>query len=87
MTAPKFTPGPWTYTKCRCGHPACRQYTISVQDAVGFDEPDARLIAAAPAMHAALVELLKMAELSAHQFPLLSEAKTKARAALAKVEG
>jgi hypothetical protein len=42
------TPGPWSYSKCPCGAEVCSQFTISVQWSVGFEEADARLIAAAP---------------------------------------
>ena len=50
----QHTPGPWSFSPCRCGHPSCRQQTISVQGSVGFDPADARLIAAAPDMLEAL---------------------------------
>jgi hypothetical protein len=60
-----FTPGPWSYDKCHCGHPGCDQHTVSVQGGVGFIEADARLIAAAPAMYEALKDLLSAVEAQA----------------------
>jgi len=44
----KHNAGPWSYRKCPCGMKGCNQYTVSVQGSAGFDEADARLIAAAP---------------------------------------
>ena len=57
MTQSKHTLGPIHYSKCRCGHPSCNQYTLSTQGSVGFEEADARLYAAAPDL-LALVELV-----------------------------
>jgi len=46
---------PWKMEKCRCGHPACNMYTISVAGADGrFRKEDAQLICAAPDMYEAL---------------------------------
>lgn len=56
------TPGPWSIEKCKCGHPACKQYTISTQGSVGFDEADARLISAAPDLLEALQALSALPE-------------------------
>lgn len=44
----------WTMRECPCGHRSCKQFTISVQGSVGFDEDDAKLIIAAPKMAALL---------------------------------
>jgi len=57
MTQAQHTPGPWTVEKCLCGHPACRAYGTSNGNFVqgtGYSLEDATLIAAAPAMLAAL---------------------------------
>lgn len=51
----QHTPGPVHIERCKCGHPACSQYTLSTQRSVGFDLADATLYAAAP-------ELLEVAE-------------------------
>lgn len=56
----KHTPAPWTKYKCQCSHPACKQYTISTQGTVGFDEADANLIIAAPELLEALKEMYEM---------------------------
>lgn len=58
MSDSKHTPGPWRMNKCLCGHPACTQFTISVQGGVGFEAADARVITAAPDMLAALKRIL-----------------------------
>ena len=49
---------PWSMTPCRCGHPACKQYTIGPQGSVGFDSDVARAIVQVPPMVAAVEELL-----------------------------
>lgn len=80
----KHTPGPWHYYKCQCKNPVCNQHTISVQRSVGFEEADARLIAAAPEMLEALRAMLEVwGEDSAYGHA----SAEKARAAIAKVEG
>lgn len=48
-----------TYHKCRCGHPACSQYTLSTQGGVGFDLADARLYAAASDLLSACQEFVR----------------------------
>lgn len=53
----KHTPGPWGIIKCGCGDAVCNQYRISTQCSVGFDKPDAVLIAAAPTLLDALDRL------------------------------
>jgi hypothetical protein len=56
----QHTPGPWGYSKCRCGHPVCHSYHINHSRSNGaFDEADARLIAAAPDLLAALEGLFE----------------------------
>ena len=43
-----------TIHKCQCGHPTCKQYTLSTQGGVGFSLEDATLYAAADTMLDAL---------------------------------
>ena len=78
----KHTPGPWHYHKCPCGMNGCHQYTISVQWSKGFVEADARLIAAAPDLLAALRNYAK------ESFDGYGQPNgAVARAAIAKAEG
>jgi hypothetical protein len=62
MEKPAFTPGPWAFEKCPCGHSGCTSYVIGHQGAVGFKLPDAMLIAAAPDMYEALKAARKYVE-------------------------
>jgi len=55
----KITPGPWEVEKCTCGSPSCKKYgrdKLYIENS-RLEEPDARLIAAAPEMLEALVRL------------------------------
>lgn len=54
------TPGPIRIEKCRCGHKACTQHTLSTQGSVGFELADAKLYAAAPDMAQEIRELRKL---------------------------
>lgn len=45
---------PTVVQKCQCGHPSCKQYTLSSQGSVGFTLEDATLYAASHDMLAAL---------------------------------
>lgn len=87
MSESKHTPGPWSYTKCRCGHPYCTQFEISTQRSAGFEEADARLIAAAPDMYEALQQCLQHIEVDETTHGRQFAAGNVARAALAKAEG
>ncbi|WP_374453785.1 hypothetical protein [Phenylobacterium sp.] len=101
MTSPnpqeggKHTPVPWTFEKCRCGHPSCKQFTLSNQGSVGFSEDDARLIAAAPALLEALKAVSEMLmvrpDIVAKLHPLMGFAEKetfeKASAALLQATG
>ena len=78
----KHTPGPWRFYKCPCGMDGCRQYKVSVQGSVGFDEADARLIAAAPDLLNAL-EMIMAGVAGCERDPEYEAA----RAAIAKVKG
>jgi len=73
MAENKHTPGPWSFSKCTCGHPACRQFVLSNQGSVGFVEEDARLMAAATEMLSEVircaVELREAAKLLRDRFP------------------
>lgn len=51
--------------KCQCGHPTCKQYTLSTQGGVGFSLEDATIYAAAEDMLAAL-EAIKAEGLRNH---------------------
>ena len=86
MSAPKHTPGPWSYRKCPCGMAGCDQYKINTQGSVGFSEEDARLIAASPELLEALQGMLvekPIDEILAYA----KAAKEKARAVIAKATG
>jgi hypothetical protein len=59
--APKITKGPWTYSKCKCGDPACKSFVIDHSGAEGmFSEPDAILITSANALLESVCELMDM---------------------------
>lgn len=92
MSKPAFTPAPWTFEKCRCGHPGCTSYTIGHQGTVGFQLADAKLIVAAPDMategRALLTALEGFFETSGVRFPAdLVGAATRFGNAVAKAEG
>jgi hypothetical protein len=78
---------PWTYRKCGCGDPICSQYTISVQGSVGFELEDARLIAAAPDLLAALEKIAAVSMSGGNVATKLDEARTVARYAIRKARG
>ncbi len=63
QTEIEHTPGPWSFSKCTCGHPACRQFVLSNQGSVGFVEEDARLMCASPDMLAAASRVMDYATL------------------------
>lgn len=63
QTEIEHTPGPWSFSKCTCGHPACRQFILSNQGSVGFVEEDARLMCASPEMLAAASRVMDYATL------------------------
>jgi hypothetical protein len=88
--------------KCRCGDPICKQYTLSTQGSVGFDEADARLYTAAPDLLEALrgwvsaVDEMVAFEAAnpndstkawSQRLDALEAAEEQARAAIAKAEG
>lgn len=50
------TEGPWSYTRCACGHPSCDQVLLSISGAVGPHLNDAALIVAAVNSLPALIE-------------------------------
>lgn len=84
----KHTPGPWMYTKCRCGDPVCRAYHIShSRSNGGFDEADARLIAAAPNLLSALEAMVKTFGNSTVLSDYGRGVVAQANAAIAKAEG
>ena len=91
MSDTTHTPGPWTAHGTVV---AAHGRVIAVTDAAGYDETDtdvfsrfnnARLIAAAPELMAALAGLLMAVEHG--KVPGISHWKIPARAALAKAEG
>ena len=56
----KFTPGPWSISRCKCGDPVCRKWNIDHSGSNGmFDEADASLIAAAPEMYGMIKALIE----------------------------
>ncbi|GLI21865.1 hypothetical protein GGQ86_000831 [Xanthobacter flavus] len=63
QTEIEHTPGPWSFSKCTCGHPACHQFVLSNQGSVGFVEEDARLMCASPEM----LEELKLQAIAIRQ--------------------
>lgn len=61
MHTTQHTPGPWAYRKCPCGDRVCARYRITHAGSEGmFGIEDARLIAAAPELLAALREISAM---------------------------
>ncbi len=59
----KHTPGPWRLEKCPCDWEKCNQYFAGPVRCDGrYEESDARLIAAAPDLLAALEELVSRRE-------------------------
>lgn len=91
MTQAQHTPGPWMVRNGdQVVSPAndTRPYSVRVADCYGYKEAreaDARLIAAAPAMLAALEGLLS--QTLSNQAALGQEAVRKARAAIAAARG
>lgn len=50
------TKGPWTTTRCTCGHDGCKKYFVSVcaGNDGRMDKEDADLVSAAPELYEAL---------------------------------
>lgn len=89
------TPGPWRYWPCRIdSSTGMENYTQFVNhEGHVFRAPlrylreeDARLIAAAPELLEALKSLIDM-DVAYNRGPVVEDAVTKARAAIAKAEG
>jgi predicted component of type VI protein secretion system len=85
----KHTPGPWTAMPCPCGHKSCADAVVEpgvvrLQGACSMD--DARLIAAAPDLLAALRVMVLRHEARTSRVARLA-ALDIARAAIAKAEG
>lgn len=78
---------PTVVQKCQCGHPSCKQYTLSSQGSVGFTLEDATLYAASHDLLAALADMIEMA--THHAMPAEERLiiLRSARAALAKARG
>lgn len=71
------TPGPWSVSRCCCGHPSCRDFWISSGkfcQGSGFGESDARLVAAAPDLLAALVLMVQTVD--GYEGPHMDAART-----------
>lgn len=91
MSHATHTPGPWKLERCQCGDVNCERYGTSngiFYQGSGYTEADARLIAEAPAMLAALRQALPL--IDAHRRAALGEGDIAAhniRAILARIEG
>lgn len=91
MTAPKFTPGPWSEVSAQIraasGSVVCEVFSqpadAGKRYGYGVSDANAALIAAAPELYAALLELHDYLDEHVHGLPMM----VRARAALGKAGG